>query len=750
MLTFIRLVVDRRVSVVMLIAALTALSLWSIGHGQLGSSMAKMFLGEDPSYHSYQARIEVFGSQEILLVSYPDEGLLSVESLDRLEALVDDLRQLDDVGRVTSLLDATRIARGDDGVQISRYADLARSDPARAGPLAAELGADPTAGGLQVSRDGRHGLVTIALDGVDRPAERGPQFVAEVVELFEAHGYAVDQLHKAGLLAALAELMNETVWNLTRLFPMVGVVTCLTVWVLFRRLLPVVVAMSVSLLAVVWTMGFAIFLDPEVSIFMGLVPPVVLVVAISDSVHLWSAYCLELSRGRTKREALEISGSEVGRACLLTSVTTLLGFLSICLVPAPAYRQLGLTLGFGASSALIITVTLMPAVLSWVRTPEVRAPDSTPMAGVLARVSHTTTNHPWRVIAAFGAVVVLLGVGASNVTIDADIVSRMSEDSVLRRDVDFFEANYAGTNWMEVYVDLPAEEDAFSQEVLEALHVFQGTLDADPDVDGAVSVATVMADLNEALTGTAAIPESDDALAQLFFLLEMSDDSVLQPLVSEDRDQLRVMARLTTTALRTTSAAVARAQDLADDTLPTGIEAEVISLTGLYGDFMDEMVAGQRTGVGAAVGTIALLMVLGLRSIPVGLWSMIPNLLPLLSVIGVLGLVYDVVDSDAMIIMMMAIGIGVDDTIHFLMRFRLESSRHDTVQAIHQTMAYAGRGIVLTTVILVLGFLPAALSDYYSIWVMGTFLPLALLVALAADLYLVPALATVGLLRYRR
>ncbi len=748
MLTFIRLVLDRRIAVIATLVALTTLALASVSQGQLGSSMAKMFLSEDPDYHSYQERVAVFGSQEILLVSYPDAHLLSVESLDRLEGLMAELTQLDDVGKVSSLLDATRFARGDDGVQIDSYANLARGSPELADALVQELASDPSAGGLQISRNGQHGLVTIAMDGVDRPAERGPAFVQEVLSLFETHGYPTAELHKAGLLYALAELMSETVWNLTRLFPLVLIVTAVTVWVLFRRFLPVLIALGVSLLAVIWTMGFAIYLDPEISIFMGLVPPVVMIVAISDSVHLWSAYVLELSRGKTKREALEISGSEVGRACLLTSITTLLGFLSIALVPAPAYRQLGLTLGFGASSALIITITLMPVLLSFVPAPEAETTRASPMNRVLAHITRTCTRHPWLVISTFGAATVVLLYGASDVTVDADIVNRMSEDSPLRRHVAFFEDNYAGTNWMEIYVDVEGEDRAFDVDVLTALHTYQDTLLDDPDVDGAVSLATVVADLNEALTGRAEIPQDPDALAQLLFLLELGDDTVLAPIVSDDRDQLRIMGRLTTTALRTTSAAVRRAEEQAAELLPEDIDAEVISLTGLYGDFMDQMVEGQRRGVLFAAATIALLMVLGLGSIQVGLWSMVPNLLPLLSVIGVFGLTTDVIDSDAMIIMMMAIGIGVDDTIHFLMRFRLESARGSPAEAIDNTMAYAGRGIVLTSVILVLGFLPMALSSYFSIWIMGTYLPMALVVALAADLYLLPALATVGLLRF--
>jgi predicted RND superfamily exporter protein len=144
------------------------------------------------------------------------------------------------------------------------------------------------------------------------------------------------------------------------------------------------------------------------------------------------------------------------------------------------------------------------------------------------------------------------------------------------------------------------------------------------------------------------------------------------------------------------------------------------------------------------------MMCIGLRSLRVGLWSMIPNLLPLFALGGYLGLFWDYVDSDVLAVSVIAIGIGVDDTIHFLMRLRLESRRQpDTAAAIEQTFRYSGRGIVITTVVLVLGFSVFATSDYLSMYMLGTLLPLTLVVALVADLFLVPALVALGAIRFR-
>jgi len=142
-------------------------------------------------------------------------------------------------------------------------------------------------------------------------------------------------------------------------------------------------------------------------------------------------------------------------------------------------------------------------------------------------------------------------------------------------------------------------------------------------------------------------------------------------------------------------------------------------------------------------------MIVALASLRSALWSVVPNVFPLLVLGGVLGGVFQYVDSDTLALGLLAIGIGVDDTIHFLVRYRLELPRSRSRQeALARTFAFAGRAIVMTTIILALGFFPFVMSDYYSTRIVGTLLPLCLVVALLADLLLVPALAQVGAFRF--
>ncbi len=173
---------------------------------------------------------------------------------------------------------------------------------------------------------------------------------------------------------------------------------------------------------------------------------------------------------------------------------------------------------------------------------------------------------------------------------------------------------------------------------------------------------------------------------------------------------------------------------------------EALGRTYLHGEWLGEIVRGQRNGLLGSALVITLLMIIGLRSWRMGLWSMLPNLVPLFATAGAMGALWGEVDPEALTLLILAIGIGVDDTIHFLTRYRLESARADG-QALARTYAFAGRAILMTTVILIVGFVPFVASDYMTIRTFGIMLPLCLFVALLADLLLVPAMIKVGWLR---
>ncbi len=639
-----------------------------------------------------------------------------------------------------------------------RRLTLIDCDDAKVKTFLDELRTDPYVGGVLLSKDGLAALVVVELIvDADRPAERAPEVVRASLDAFAAAGFERSGLRVGGMPATVGEVVDETLRNLVLLFPITTVLLLVSVWLLFGRFLPVLISQAVALLGVLWTMAFSIALDPYISVLLSMVPPVILIVSFSDVIHFLSAYAEELRKGRPKREAIIASASDVGTACLLTSATTFVGFVALSLVPTPAFRQLGLVLGFGVAATLLIALVLVPVILDILPPPDLppagsRAADRL-VDAILKRCRRLARGRPYAVIGAFSLGLLLSFAGLSQLTIETDFEQRLAADNPVRMDGDWLAEHFAGTNLIELYVTAPAAGGALDPALLTAVAAAQRQIEALPGVDASVSIADLVREVRATLDGVPAadvsLPTDGAGVAQAMLIYELSGTSELRQLIDFDQRVLRIPVRVSEGGMRASWQLGEDIGALARAAIGGLAQTEISGLSWMLGGWLDSILAGQRNGVALSFGLITVMMAFGLRSVRNGLLSMIPNALPLVGVGAIAAVVWERLDSDALAVAMLAIGIGVDDTIHFLMRCRLEAHRDAEIGGvIDRTFAFAGRAILMTTFILVIGFLPFAASGYLPLRMFGTLLPLALVLAWIADVLLVPALVQVGVLRF--
>ena len=756
---FFQFTIRYRWIILVLMALVTVAAGAMISRGIVATTIGGMFLGEDPRYHRYLERVSEFGSSEAMIVVFEDEKILSAVSQARLIKAVNQIKKIPLIVSVRSVLDVQNIQSSEQELVISPYADLALKNPEAIKEIQQQLANDPLGGGLFISKDGKYSTVLVELDAeADIAAEQGPAIVNNVRKAFLESGYNEGNIHIVGMPATLAAVIQETNFNIQRLFPIVCLILFITVWIMFRRFWPVVLTLTVSFIAVIWTIGFSVLLDRHISVLTSMIPAVIMIIAFSDVVHLCSAYLLELGRGKSKKEAIFASGSDVGKACLLTSATTFFGFVAMSFVPAPAFRHLGIVLGVGVGVALLIAVTLVPIFFSFMREPKPWRIGSTGkvqdfLDRFLSASAGISNNHPWKVIIVFAIFITICIVGLTQLRIDTDFAERLDKDHPVQVDSRFFMEHFPGANLLDVFIETPEKDGLLDPELFKQIALYQDTLEKQPGVSRVFSlvdlVETMHRKLNEGDEQAGRLPKSREALAQYLLLFEMSGGEEMERLVDFSRTTMRMTMQMPEEAVRVTAVSGLKAKESAPALVNKKARVEVSGLMFLMGWWLDSILAGQRRGLGFAFLAISIMMMIGLRSIRVGLWSMLPNMLPLLALGAYMGIVYDTTDSDLLALAMIAIGIGVDDTIHFLMRFRIESQRQTDIKtAIERTFHFSGRGIVITTIILVAGFAPFILSDYLSLWFMGSLLPMTLIVALVADLFLAPALVRVGAIRF--
>nr|HPQ68218.1 MMPL family transporter [bacterium] len=640
MIRYIRFVIRYRVWVLAAVALVTIAAGVVMSRAVLASSIGKMFLGESPAYRQYLERNRQFGDNDVLVVVVAETAPLGPAGQERLRRGAAAVGELRGIVNVRSLLDAQRVDGSGDELRVDRFADLIAAQPERKDELFAQLRDDPLNQGLFVSPAGDHHALVLEFDTeADLPAEKIPAIIDQVLAALQAAGYERVQLHIAGFPAAVAAMIEETHFNISRLFPLVCLALLIAAWLMFRRLWPVALTMIVALIGVIWTMGFATLIDRHISILVSTSPAMILIVSFSDVVHLCSAYLLELGRGRKKDEAILASVEDVGRACLLTSLTTFLGFAALSFVPAPVFRQMGVILGFGVGIALLLAVTLTPIFFSIIRQPKPWRKGATgQVQDLLDRFligsERLTQRRPWAIIALFAALTAVSLYGLSQVRIDTDFIKRLSPNNQVRRDSEYIKQHFHGLTALDIWLTADADEGLLDPQLFRNVAAFQRQAEALDDVDRVYSLVDLTKVMHREMLagdiGDAPLPATRQALAQYLLLFEMGGGKDLDRLIDTNRSLMRISLQLPNDGVVASYETGRRVQALAERTLGEGVRVESSGLMYLMGQWLDEIVAGQKRGLLFAFLTIAAVMIIGLRSWRVGAWSMAPNAIPLL------------------------------------------------------------------------------------------------------------------------
>ncbi|MCP4156612.1 MAG: cyclic nucleotide-binding domain-containing protein [bacterium] len=779
---YIQYIIRYRYSVLVLIAILTGLAGYALSGAELSTSLFKLFFGENPKYQRYLEYSKKFGTDNLAIIAYEEKDLLAVSNIKKLQKTVRALYAHPEVGRVHSLLDLLDI-RVKDGMPTARkYVELAVEHPERIPTLLKKLCAEPLSSGLLVSKDGKHAVLIIEFsENEKRSDDKLMSIMTDIMDIMEKNGFQRSKLHQAGLVSMMVEMGKQTEYNVSRLFPLVCLLLLVTVLIMFHRMWPAVITLFVTAVGVIWTMGFAILLFKKISILMAMAPGIIMIIAFSDVVHICSTYLLELSKGERKEVAINKACSEVGSACVYTSVTTFCGFISMALVPVPAFRQLGVVLGVGVGLSLLLAMTLTPIIFTIMRTPKPWRVGAASKAQILLDsgldfIAKVTPKRPILICTLFALVILLSLVGISRIKFETDIIDRMGEDNQLRVDARYFSKHFDGTNFIDIYIKANKKKGLVNLDTFNRITKFKKELLKFPEVDRALSVVDLYYALhrlfnppgetaektpprqNTALkvnppgnTEGNIIPLTEKDISKYLFMFEMSGSDDLKHLINSDKTLMVMRLSLNKCGLFVTSGVGNRAKEISEKIFSQDLEVEVSGITYMLGECVDEIIDGQKKGLIFAFLTIFLVMTIALRSFRCGLWSMLPNIIPLLVLGGYVGWFWESVDTDMLIVVMIAIGIAVDDTIHFLFRYRFEYENvKDITRAIDKTLHFSGRAIVITSIIIIVGFAPFGFSDYFSIRILGTMLPVCFVIAILSDMLLIPSLIHLGIFRVHR
>ncbi len=744
-----------------------------------GASILQAFMADTGQYQQYQDRAALLGgdSDDLLLVATREKGgVVTPTKLDAIRSVANELKSLPEIERVQCLSDAFRMqpgrrlsAREIAGRVVARR-KLAQGDVPTVGKrlkltrsywpldqrrrqaidlkrLKQSMLNDEFVTGRLVSPDGmaQAMLVKVSAD-LDRDI-RAQMLMRERIEsICIAHGLGTDGVFTAGVAITNGWCFAAMRNALFLIFPVGAVIAGLVVYALFRRVSIVILTMLIAFIAIVWAVGATAFIFKQLTILVAGVPLLVLVISTSDVVHLTSGYYAELRSGVAHKDALVRVMREVGGACILTSVTTFVGFFSLIVIPAATIRHVAVALSVGTASALLLTLTVTPIFLSLVRPTDVHSARGISLmfgrlvVGLVQLCRCISLRHPKTVVLVHLGILALAALAASRVRVEPDVPSRFPSSHPLRQSIAFFNDHFSGASSIEVFFRSDPDR-LLSPETIEGLVQVEKRLEDVAGVESVQSLATLFQVVDRSLGGPGALPATRMSTNAHIDFARGIDRETVRAIIAPSCDLTRMSVQVTPTSLTDLLKLADRIDAVAREAMPRHVDVDTSGFYTVLARSVDGIVTSEYRGFAICFTSVTIIMALGLRSFRLGMVAIVPNIVPLFALVGLVGAISDTMDSDLIMVAIVSLGLAIDDTTHFLHRYGIEMDRsNDVTRALDATFQYTGRAVVQTTLILSVGLMPFAFCEYFSLRMLGTYLVFVLFCALLSDLLLLPSI----------
>ncbi|MEM1214897.1 MAG: MMPL family transporter [Bacteroidota bacterium] len=527
-----------------------------------------------------------------------------------------------------------------------------------------------------------------------------------------------------------------------------GFLVSIVMFLIFRRPWGIIVSLVSIALGLLLFLGLLGAWGRELNAISALYPVLMIIVGTSDVIHIMSKYIDELRKGHTREEAITTAFREIGMATLLTSLTTAVGFATLLTSKVIPIRDFGINAAIGVLVAYVTVICFTTAVLSFFKTDQIikLGKGQAFWENILDRMYRFTRNRQRAIVAGTFVAALLCAYGISQITTNYSIINNMPRGAQLTEDFKYFERELTSFRPLEFAVFTQGDYRATDYPVLQEMAKLEDYLNKTDYVKGVASVTAVYKSLNQMHANNRPdayrLPETEQEYRRYRRLADQVPMLDINVLVNEDRNKARISSRIDDIGADSIKAFSERT----DAWVAANIDTAVIQVrqtgTGLIIDknalYIRESLLW---GLGVAVLIVSGLMALLFRSGRMLFISMVPNMVPLLLAGALLGYLGIELEAGVSIVFAVIFGIAVDDSIHFLSKFKLARVRgHNVEEAIAITFKETGKAIILTSIILFFGFLVMLFSVHPPSVTIGLLISLTLISAVAADLLLLPLL----------
>jgi len=578
---------------------------------------------------------------------------------------------------------------------------------------------------------------------------QGVEQITDIVDEFTADSGI--ECHISGLPFIRTEMTNKVKDELRFFILLAAAMTGLLLFFFFRNIGVVAVCLLVVGIGVVWSMGTIGMLGYRISMLMGLIPPLMIVIGVPNCVYLMNKYHGEYKKHGNKAKALTRVVQKIGNATFMTNMTTAMGFATFMFTHSDIMRHFGVVAAINIIAIFVISIVTIPIVTSFMPAPRrkhVKHLDRKWLYFMVNKFVKIVQDYRRPVYIGVALVMLVSIYGMTRVKTTGNIVGDFPVNDRVIHDLTWFEDNFNGVMPFEMVVDCKRPGQIMKPNNLQKLEKLQRKLEAHPEFSRSLSIVDAtkfarQAFYNGSESRYGLIKRNEQSFIGPYFQSDYNTGGMESTFLDSARSITRISAQIADIGTEEMEALLANLRVEVEEIFPP--DKYEVTMTGTSIVFLEGteyMVKNLIISLAIAIFVICVIMSVLFRSVRMVLISLLPNLIPLLFTAAVMGYFGIPLKPSTILVFSIAFGISVDDTIHFLAKYRQELKvlRWNIKESVLLAVKETGVSMMYTSIVLFFGFGIFGASEFGGVRALGILVSLTLMVAMFANLVVLPSL----------
>ncbi|MBC2704717.1 efflux RND transporter permease subunit [Desulfobacula sp.] len=737
----------------------------------------------DPARVDYDTFRDQFGRDELIIIAIRSPEVFKGNFLKKLKELHEDISEnVPYIEDITSLINARNTRGEKDELIVEDLMDNWPETPEDIAVIKQRTLENQLYKNLLISEDSKVTTIVIrtqtyssvgtdsdVLDGFEDEAKNlsatndklyltdkeNSEVVAAVNKIADKYRSSDFEIYIAGSSAVTHFLKQSMIKDVRRFLLLAFITVGAFLFIMFRRITGVILPLLIVILSLVSTISLMAAFKAPIKLPTQILPSFMLAVSVGYSVHILSMFYHNFRKSRSREEAIVFSMGHSGLAVVMTAATTAGGLFSFSTSEVAPIADVGIFAGTGVLLAMVYTIILLPALLALIPVKIVKnkkdLSEDTTIDRFLAKIGRISTGHPYKILVISTVIIAFSIAGIMKIRFSHDVLKWLPKTNSVRIATEKIDKELRGSVSLEIVLDTGKENGLYDPDILNRMEktaAYLETLEAGKVFAGkAWSLTTILKETNRALNENQqefyAIPQNKKLIAQELLLFENSGSDDMEDFTDSHLSKARLMVKVPFVDATAYTKFLETVSDHLQKTYPD-VKITVTGMAALMFRTVVNAIASMAKSYIYALIVITILMVILIGRFRIGLLSMVPNLTPIIVTLGIMGWLQIPMNLFTMLVGNIAIGLAVDDTIHFMHNFRryFEESKNAKL-AVMETLHTTGRAMLVTSCVLSIGFFIFMFASMNNLIHFGFLTGLAIILALLADYFIAPALMVV-------